>query len=238
MPGRRRPDAPRSAILADDARGAARRVEHASWRERYPALTPRLPAGARCSSARSPSSAASCRRVIRGSSRCGATRRITRRRRVAVGPADRDAYPFSRIEGEEVHEVAVGPVHAGIIEPGPLPVPGARRGGAVPRDRARATSTAASSGCSRRATATRAMLVAESIAGDTVIGHASAYCGAIEALARSRKTPARADDPRHRARARAAGQSHRRPRARSPATSPTSPRRPTSAACAASASTC
>ena len=33
------------------------------------------------------------------------------------------------------------------------------------------------------------MLVAESIAGDTVIGHTSAYCGAIEALARSRKTP-------------------------------------------------
>ena len=31
---------------------------------------------------------------------------------------DRDAYPFFRVEGEEVHEVAVGPVHAGIIEPG------------------------------------------------------------------------------------------------------------------------
>ena len=26
-------------------------------------------------------------------------------------------YPFHRIEGDEVHEVAVGPVHAGIIEP-------------------------------------------------------------------------------------------------------------------------
>ena len=33
------------------------------------------------------------------------------------------------------------------------------------------------------------MLVAESIAGDTVIGHASAYCGALEALARSHKSP-------------------------------------------------
>ena len=33
------------------------------------------------------------------------------------------------------------------------------------------------------------MLVAESIAGDTVIGHAGAYSGAIEALARSRKSP-------------------------------------------------
>ena len=31
---------------------------------------------------------------------------------------DPDDHPFFRIEGEEVHEVAVGPVHAGIIEPG------------------------------------------------------------------------------------------------------------------------
>ena len=30
-------------------------------------------------------------------------------------PAD---YPFVRVEGEGVHEIAVGPVHAGIIEPG------------------------------------------------------------------------------------------------------------------------
>ena len=37
--------------------------------------------------------------------------------RVAAGtlPAD---YPFVRVEGDGVHEIAVGPVHAGIIEPG------------------------------------------------------------------------------------------------------------------------
>ncbi len=29
-----------------------------------------------------------------------------------------DAYPFIAVEGEGVHEIAVGPVHAGIIEPG------------------------------------------------------------------------------------------------------------------------
>ena len=28
------------------------------------------------------------------------------------------AYPFYRIDGKEVHEVAVGPIHAGVIEPG------------------------------------------------------------------------------------------------------------------------
>src|SRR5262249_16883815 len=33
--------------------------------------------------------------------------------------ADRaDDYPFVRVEGEGVHEIAVGPVHAGTIEPG------------------------------------------------------------------------------------------------------------------------
>ncbi len=29
-----------------------------------------------------------------------------------------DAYPFIRVEGEGVHEIAVGPIHAGTIEPG------------------------------------------------------------------------------------------------------------------------
>ncbi len=101
---------------------------------------------------------------------------------------DPEAYSFFRIDGEEVHEVAVGPVHAGIIEPAHFRFQahgeevlfleimlGYQHRGVerlletVPRE--------------------RGMLVAESIAGDTVIGHASAYCGAIEALARSRKTP-------------------------------------------------
>src|SRR4030095_1437451 len=29
-----------------------------------------------------------------------------------------DAYPFVKVEGEGVHEIPVGPVHAGTIEPG------------------------------------------------------------------------------------------------------------------------
>lgn len=35
-----------------------------------------------------------------------------------ASPSSRDAYPFYPITGKEVHEVAVGPVHAGVIEPG------------------------------------------------------------------------------------------------------------------------
>ncbi len=34
------------------------------------------------------------------------------------GPAVVDRYDFVRVEGDGVHEIAVGPVHAGIIEPG------------------------------------------------------------------------------------------------------------------------
>ena len=105
-----------------------------------------------------------------------------------VEALDRDAYPFFRVEGEEVHEVAVGPVHAGVIEPGHFRFQahgeevlfleimlGYQHRGVERLLEQRGRD--------------RGVLVAESIAGDTVIGHAGAYCGAIEALARSRKTP-------------------------------------------------
>ena len=41
--------------------------------------------------------------------------------RVAEGPPPRaefDAYPFIRVAGDGVHEIPVGPIHAGVIEPG------------------------------------------------------------------------------------------------------------------------
>jgi Ni,Fe-hydrogenase III component G len=34
------------------------------------------------------------------------------------GPLRPDAYEFVRVEGDGVHEIPVGPVHAGVIEPG------------------------------------------------------------------------------------------------------------------------
>jgi len=84
--------------------------------------------------------------------------------------------------------VAVGPVHAGIIEPGHFRFQAHGEEvlfleimlGYQHRGVERLLETEAPN---------RAMLVAESIAGDTVVGHAGAYCGAMEALARSRKTP-------------------------------------------------
>ncbi len=97
-------------------------------------------------------------------------------------------YPFSMIAGDEVHEVAVGPVHAGIIEPGHFRMQAHGEEilsleimlGYQHRGVERLLET------QDRA---RAVYVAESIAGDSVIAHASAYCGAIEALARSHKSP-------------------------------------------------
>lgn len=102
-------------------------------------------------------------------------------------PFHREAYPFEQFHGDDVHEVAVGPVHAGIIEPGHFRfqaygeevlfleiVLGYQHRGVE--------------ALLETLDRSRVIFVAESIAGDTVIAHASAYCGAIEALARSHKS--------------------------------------------------
>jgi Ni,Fe-hydrogenase III large subunit len=89
---------------------------------------------------------------------------------------------FFEVRGEEVHEVAVGPVHAGIIEPGHFRfqchgenvmhlevalgyqhrgIERALSGGPTPRT----------------------VHHMETLAGDTTIGHALAYCQALESLA-------------------------------------------------------
>ncbi len=103
-------------------------------------------------------------------------------------PKNREDFPFDVVHGDEVHEVAVGPVHAGIIEPGHF------RFNAHGEE---VLSLEIMLGYQHRGVERllegsergRAVLVAESIAGDTVIGHTGAFCGAIEALARSHKTP-------------------------------------------------
>ncbi|MBI2067573.1 MAG: hydrogenase [Deltaproteobacteria bacterium] len=100
------------------------------------------------------------------------------------------AYPFYEIAGEEIHEVAVGPVHAGIIEPGHFRFQchgekvlhleirlGYQHRGVeklLPKSKP-----------------TRRAVLAESVAGDTVVGHALTYAHAIEALA-GRSVPQRA----------------------------------------------
>jgi Ni,Fe-hydrogenase III large subunit len=99
-----------------------------------------------------------------------------------------DAY---RVEGEEIHEVAVGPVHAGVIEPGHfrfqchgehvfhLEISLGYQHRGVERSLA--------GGPNRRTIHTM-----ETLAGDTSIGHATAYCQAVESLAGC-KVPLRAE---------------------------------------------
>jgi Ni,Fe-hydrogenase III large subunit len=94
---------------------------------------------------------------------------------------------FYRVEGDEVHEVAVGPVHAGVIEPGHF------------RFQCHGEEVfhlEISLGYQHRGVE-RAMLggpnkrsihYAETLAGDTTVGHCTAYCQVIEALARCQKT--------------------------------------------------
>ncbi|MDD4701315.1 MAG: NADH-quinone oxidoreductase subunit C, partial [Desulfovibrio sp.] len=55
--------------------------------------------------------------ATKGSTTEGPTASATTDTTAAPQPAAQP-YPFYRVEGGEVHEVAVGPVHAGIIEPG------------------------------------------------------------------------------------------------------------------------
>jgi Ni,Fe-hydrogenase III large subunit len=98
---------------------------------------------------------------------------------------------FYRVEGEEIHEVAVGPVHAGIIEPGHFRFQchgeqvfhleislGYQHRGAE---------RTLVSGPNKRTIHTM-----ETVAGDTSIGHATAYCQAVESLAGC-QMPIRAD---------------------------------------------
>jgi len=101
------------------------------------------------------------------------------RRSGAAGPGTID---FFRVDGREVHEVAVGPVHAGIIEPGHFRFQCA--GEEVLHleialgYQHRGIEEALIGGPHR---ATRIQL--ETVAGDTSIAHASAYATVVEALA-------------------------------------------------------
>jgi Ni,Fe-hydrogenase III large subunit len=89
---------------------------------------------------------------------------------------------FFSMEGEEVHEVAVGPVHAGIIEPGHFRFQchgenvlhleislGYQHRGVLSR--------------LAHGPGPRSIHYAETLSGDASVGHATAYCQALEALA-------------------------------------------------------
>ena len=90
-------------------------------------------------------------------------------------------YPYYRLEGEEVHEVAVGPVHAGVIEPGHF------RFMCVGE---RVFHLEIQLGYQHRGIEAMIPTVSPArlpsliggIAGDTVVGHSLCYAQAVEAL--------------------------------------------------------
>jgi Ni,Fe-hydrogenase III large subunit/NADH:ubiquinone oxidoreductase subunit C len=93
-----------------------------------------------------------------------------------------DTYPFYSIEGEELHEVGVGPIHAGVIEPGhfrficngekvlhlEIQLGYQHRGG-------EALFVNNENGLKNS-------VLAEAISGDTAIGHAVCHAGLMEVL--------------------------------------------------------
>jgi len=97
---------------------------------------------------------------------------------------------FFTVHGSQVHEVAVGPVHAGVIEPGHF---------RFQCHGERVFHLEIMLGYQHRGVEkrfiggpdARSIHYAETLAGDTTIGHGWAYCGAVEALA-GVNVPARA----------------------------------------------
>ncbi|HEY3349567.1 MAG TPA: NADH-quinone oxidoreductase subunit C [Thermoanaerobaculia bacterium] len=110
--------------------------------------------------------------------------------RAADAPILPGVTEFFRVEGAEVHEVAVGPVHAGVIEPGHFRFQ--CHGEQVFHleialgYQHRGVERALLGGPTKRT-----LPVMETVAGDTTVGHALAYAHAVEALSGTR-IPARA----------------------------------------------
>jgi len=93
-------------------------------------------------------------------------------------------YHFYKLEGDEVHEVAVGPIHAGVIEPGHFRFQ--CHGELV-------YNLEINLGYQHRGveklilngSPDRRIIIAESVTGDTTIGHTHAHCNAMESLSRT-----------------------------------------------------
>jgi Ni,Fe-hydrogenase III large subunit len=93
-----------------------------------------------------------------------------------------EPYSFYAVRGEEVHEVGVGPVHAGVIEPGHfrfqchgedilhLEIQLGYQHRAVEK-------------LLPKKNRSQQLVLVESVAGDSVIAHTTAFCSALEALA-------------------------------------------------------
>jgi Ni,Fe-hydrogenase III large subunit len=98
---------------------------------------------------------------------------------------------FFALEGEEIHEVAVGPVHAGVIEPGHFRFQ-CHGEHVYHLEIALGYQHRALESMVRGGPHAKTLYQMETVAGDTTIGHCQAYCMVMEALG-STRPDARAD---------------------------------------------
>jgi Ni,Fe-hydrogenase III large subunit/Ni,Fe-hydrogenase III component G len=106
------------------------------------------------------------------------------RKDAAVPPLldDGRGFPFGQVAGEGVFEIPVGPVHAGVIEPGHFRFSVVGETIIDMKSRLYYTHKGVEKLFEGQAPA-EAVRLAERISGDTTIGHALAYCQAAEAAA-------------------------------------------------------
>jgi Ni,Fe-hydrogenase III large subunit len=95
---------------------------------------------------------------------------------------DGQPFPFTQVGGEGVYEIPVGPVHAGVIEPGHFRFSVMGETIINLRTRLYFTHKGTEKLFEGRAPA-EGVELAERVSGDTSIGHALAYCQAVEAVA-------------------------------------------------------
>jgi len=103
---------------------------------------------------------------------------------------DGTPYPFRRVEGEGIHEITVGPVHAGIIEPGHFRF--SVEGETIINLESRLYFV--HKGIEKlfeTKTPVTGVELAERISGDSSVAHAMAFCQAVESIAGA-ALPARA----------------------------------------------
>ncbi len=107
---------------------------------------------------------------------------------VAAFADDGRPFPFTAVEGEGVYEIPVGPVHAGVIEPGHFRFSVVGESVIDLKSRLYFTHKGTEKLFEGRLPADGVEL-AERISGDTSVGHALAYCQAVEQAGRVEAPP-------------------------------------------------
>lgn len=97
-------------------------------------------------------------------------------------------YPFYRVDGGEVHEVAVGPVHAGVIEPGHFRFQ-CYGENVLHLEIALGYQHRGMEDMIVRGPLARCLPLLECAAGDTTVGHATAHCVLLERLGAMKVSP-------------------------------------------------